>query len=146
MKIRLFSILAALAAGLAAVSIAAASYGPSVSFSSPRANAKTGSTVTFAVKLSGFKLSAKGVGMKPKAGQGHLHFSMDDGRYDRPRYSGANGKLAVTLGVAGMYSPSVTPQITYSHLPKGKHTLVVRLAKNNHENAGARASFTFTVR
>ncbi len=57
----------------------------------------------------------------PKAGQGHLHFQMDKGKFDFPKYSGANGQLAVKLGVAGTYSPAVKPTITYRNLPKGKH-------------------------
>jgi hypothetical protein len=119
---------------------------PAVSLSSPKAGATTATTVKATVKLTNFKLSAKDVGKKPKAGEGHLHFSMDGGKYDHPKYSGANGKLAVTLGVDGKYSPSVTPNITYKGLPKGKHTLVVYLANNNHTNVGPKATVSFTVR
>src|SRR5438477_115049 len=79
----------------------------------PTPGAVTSSTVTARVKLVHFRLSAKDVGKKPKRGEGHLHFAMDNGKFDHPKYSGANGKLAVQLGVAGMYSPSVTPTITY---------------------------------
>jgi hypothetical protein len=71
---------------------------------------------------------------------------MDGGKFDYPKYSGVNGKLAVMLGIAGKYSPSVTTAITYSHLPAGKHKLVVFLANNDHSPAGASASIHFTVR
>jgi hypothetical protein len=71
---------------------------------------------------------------------------MDNGKYDQPQYSGANGQLAVKLGVAGKYSPSVTPTITYKGLPKGKHELEVYLANNDHTNAGPEAKTEFTVK
>ena len=90
-------------------------------------------------------LSPKTVGKKPKQGQGHLHFSIDDGKYDQPKYSGKNGQLAVKLGVNGKYSPSVTPSITYKGLPAGKHTLEVYLANNDHSNTGVEAKTMFTV-
>ena len=62
------------------------------------------------------------------------------------RASGANGKLAVTLGVQGKYSPSVTPSITYKGLPPGKHRLEVYLANNDHTNTGVESSTSFTVK
>ena len=40
---------------------------------------------------------------------------------------------------------SSQPTITYSNLPKGKHTLVVILANNDHSPLGPNASVTFTV-
>jgi len=70
---------------------------------------------------------------------------MDKGKFDFPKYSGANGQLAVKLGVAGTYSPAVKPTITYRNLPKGKHMLEVYLAGNNHEN-GKSSTIKFTVR
>lgn len=125
----------------------AATGAPGVSFVTPKTGATISSgTVTAKVKLVHFRLSAKDVGKKPKAGEGHLHFAMDNGKFDHPKYSGANGKLAVQLGVAGMYSPSVTPTITYKGLPKGKHTLIVYLANNNHTNVGPKATVTLTVK
>jgi hypothetical protein len=117
-----------------------------VAFKAPKANAKLGKTVTATVKLTNFKLDPKDVGKAPAVGKGHLHFTMDGGKYDFPKYSGANGKLAKKLGVAGKYSPSVTPSITYKGLPKGKHSLKVALANNDHSNAGATSSVTFTVK
>ena len=108
--------------------------------------AKTGAKVTFTVKLSNFKICAACVGKANTAGMGHLHFSMDGGKFDYPKYSGANGKLAVQLGIAGKYSPAVLPTITYWHLPKGKHTLRVFVVNNNHTNTGAKASTIIWVK
>ncbi len=134
------------AVSLSAIAAAAPAGGsPSVSFVRPKAGAVTGSKATFVVKLRNFRINAAAVGTKPKAGQGHLHFQMDGGKLDFPRYSGANGRLAVKLGVAGTYSPAVAPSITYRNLPKGKHTLKVFLAKNNHVNTVS-SKMTFTVR
>jgi hypothetical protein len=42
--------------------------------------------------------------------------------------------------------PSTAPTITYKGLPKGKHTLVVYLANNNHTNVGPKASVSVTVK
>ena len=135
----------AVVAALVAASVATAA-APSVRFVTPKAGAKTGSTVTVTVKLTHFRLDAADVGKTKQANAGHLHFQMDGGKYDYPRYSGANGKLATKLGIAGTYSPSVTPSIRYAHLPRGKHTLVVFLANNDHSPVGAKASVSFTVR
>ena len=77
--------------------------------------------------------------------KGHVHFSLDGGKYDYPKYSGANGDLAVQLGVDGMYSPATEPSITYSGLPAGEHTLEVDLVNNDHSETGTTASTTFTV-
>jgi plastocyanin len=116
-----------------------------VAFVSPTKGSTVGSTVTARVTLSNFKLAPQDVGKKPKPGEGHLHFSMDGGKFDHPKYSGANGKLAVKLGVDGKYSPAVTPSITYRHLPVGKHKLEVYLANNDHSNTGVEAETEFTV-
>jgi hypothetical protein len=117
-----------------------------VAFKKPKPNATLGSKVTAVVKVVNFKLDPKDVGKAPKPGKGHLHFSMDGGKFDYPKYSGANGQLAKKLGVTGKYSPSVTPTITYTGLPKGKHTLKVALANNDHSDAGASATVDFTVK
>jgi hypothetical protein len=125
---------------------AGAAAGPTVT--SLKAKQK-GSAVTVTVKTKNFSIDAKDVGKTPKAGKGHEHFQMDGGKYDFPKYSGANGKLAVTLGVQGKYSPSVTNAVTYTGLPKGKHKLTVFLVKNNHSNysnSGAKKTITFTVK
>jgi hypothetical protein len=119
--------------------------GAKVSFVKPKASSSTSPTVSILVKVTGFKLAPKDVGKPAKQGEGHLHFSLDGGKFDQPKYSGANGQLAVKLGVNGKYSPSVTPTITYTGLPKGKHTLEVYLANNDHSNTGVAANTTFTV-
>src|SRR5439155_1776520 len=105
-----------------------------------------GSTVPVKVQHSNFKLAPNQVGKPAKQGEGHLHFALDEGKYDFPKYSGANGKLAVKLGVQGKYSPSVTPSITYKKLPAGNHKLEVYLANNDHTNTGVEASTSFTVK
>jgi hypothetical protein len=120
--------------------------GAKVSFLAPADGATVGGTVTAKVKLSKFKLAPNQVGKPAKQGQGHLHFSLDGGKYDYPKYSGANGKLATSLGVQGKYSPSVTPTITYKGLPAGKHKLEVYLANNDHTNTGVEAATSFTVK
>ena len=118
-----------------------------VAFSKPKPGSTVkGGKVVATVKLKNFKLDPNAVGKPPQPGKGHVHFSMDKGKFDFPKYSGANGKLAKKLGVQGKYSPSVTPSITYKGLPKGKHTLSVQLANNDHSNAGASASVKFTVK
>ncbi len=117
----------------------------SVEVVTPEAGARTKSEVMVTVELRNFELHAKDVGEMKDARTGHLHFSMDDGRYDYPAYSGVNGKLAAMLGTAGEYSPAVAPTITYSNLPKGEHRLDVILANTRHSPAGPRASVTFTV-
>jgi hypothetical protein len=136
----------ALVASLAVSAVAFAAGTPSVKFVTPKAGATTHAKVTFTVKLTNFKIDVKDVGKMKKANLGHLHFSMDKGKFDYPRYSGANGRLAVKLGIAGKYSPSVTPSITYRNLPKGNHRLVVFLANNDHSSVGPKASIAFTVR
>ena len=120
--------------------------GAKVSFVAPKDGSTQGSTVAATVKLTKFELSPATVGKAAQAGQGHLHFAMDEGKFDYPQYSGANGQLAEKLGVAGKYSPSVAPTITYKGLPKGKHELEVYLANNDHTNAGPEAKTEFTVK
>ncbi len=137
------------------IGVAAATLGATATLATPAAAAspavtslkatQKGNAVTVTVKTRNFTIDTKNVGKKPKANRGHQHFQMDGGKYDFPKYSGANGKLAVKLGVAGTYSPAVKPTITYRNLPKGKHTLKVFLAGNNHEN-GKSARIIFTVR
>jgi hypothetical protein len=117
-----------------------------VSFVQPTSRAAAGSTFTAKVKLKNFKIAPKAVGQAPKAGEGHLHFMLDGGRYDYPKYSGPNGTLGKSLGVNGRYSPALAPTITYRHIPPGKHTLGVILANNNHTPTGVTATSDFTVR
>jgi hypothetical protein len=120
--------------------------GASVRFASPKDGSTQNGTVSARVSVSNFKLAAASVGQKAKQGEGHLHFSMDGGKYDQPKYSGANGKLAVKLGVQGKYSPAVTPTITYKKLPPGEHELEVYLANNDHSDTGVEAKTSFTVK
>jgi hypothetical protein len=117
----------------------------SVSFVEPMDGATTEDSVTAEVDLQGFEIDAEHVGKASKEGTGHLHFSLDGGEYDYPKYSGANGELAKQLGVEGQYSPSTEPAITYENLPPGEHTLEVNLANNDHSDTGVTASTTFTV-
>ena len=136
-------------AGVAALAIggtAIAAPGPTITSLKTK---QSGSAVTVTIATAYFTIDAKDVGKAPKAGKGHEHFAMDGGKYDFPKYSGANGKLAKQLGVQGMYSPSVNNKVVYTGLPKGKHTIVVHLVKNSHANygnSGATKKLTFTVR
>jgi hypothetical protein len=120
--------------------------GAKVSFVKPRNDSTVGPVVVARVTLANFKLAPSQVGKAAKQGEGHLHFSLDNGKYDYPKYSGANGKTAVKLGAQGNYSPSTTPSITYSNIPSGKHTLLVYLANNDHTDTGVATSTTFTVK
>jgi plastocyanin len=117
----------------------------SVSFVSPTNGETAGDSVTAEVELDGFEIDALNVGKVNEPNKGHLHFSLDGGKYDYPKYSGANGELAVQLGVEGMYSPATEPKITYSGLPAGEHTLEVHLVNNDHSETGTTASTSFTV-
>lgn len=131
--------------GISAIATAGSAATPSATFVAPK-QMEVMSKVTFTVKLKNFKIDGKSVGMANVANRGHLHFSLDKGKYDFPKYSGANGKLAQQLGIAGKYSPAVTPSITYANLPKGKHTISVFLVNNDHSDTGAKASMSFVVR
>jgi hypothetical protein len=117
----------------------------SVTFVTPEDGATEGDEVTAEVEIEGFEIEADQVGKESVEGQGHLHFSMDEGKYDNSKYSGANGKLAEQLGVDGQYSPSTEPTITYTGLPKGEHTLEVYLANNDHTDTGVVTATMFTV-
>ena len=137
----------ALIAALAVAVAASAASRPSVRFTTPKAGARTTTKVNAKVRLRHFVLDPKAVGKHNQRNHGHLHFSLDNGRYDFAKYSGANGKLATALGVAGKYSPSVTRTITYKGLPKGTHVLRVYCANNDHtEIKGTVTKVTFTVR
>ena len=119
---------------------------PTIRFVAP----KNGETFTGAVKakvaLTNFQIAPQAVGQAPRPGQGHLHFVMDGGKFDFPKYSGPNGLIAKKLGVTGHYSPALAPKITYKNLPPGKHTLEVDLANNNHTKVGVQAKITFTLK
>jgi hypothetical protein len=117
-----------------------------VRFVTPKEASTQAGTVVVRVKLSHFKLAPKKVGQAAKPGEGHLHFSLDQGKFDRPQYSGANGREAVKLGVQGKYSPSVKPTIVYTNLPTGTHELEVYLANNDHTNTGVNSFVSFIVK
>jgi hypothetical protein len=134
----------------AATTAAGGAPGASVEFISPKDGSSTkdspqSDVVRAKVKLTNFTINADAVGKAAVEGEGHLHFSMDTGKYDTAKYSGANGELAEMLGTDGKYSPSTTPTITYSGLPPGEHTLAVDLANNDHTETGVSAETTFTV-
>jgi hypothetical protein len=146
LRSRLTMGLAAAGAALALSTTAIAASGPTISSLTAKQSANK---VTVTIKTKNFTIDAKDVGKAPKAGKGHEHFAMDKGKYDHPKYSGANGTLAKQLGVDGKYSPSVNNKVTYTGLPKGKHTVTVFLVKNSHANyanSGAKKTLTFTVK
>lgn len=136
--------LAASAAAIAAVAVPAAS---AAGMPAAKLTAKqTGNKVVLTAKLTNFTIDADDVGKANMDGRGHLHFSLDGGKYDYKKYSGANGALAAKLGIAGKYSPAVTPTITYTGLPKGKHTARVFIVNNDHSDTGSSATLVFTVK
>ncbi len=119
---------------------------PTVKFVTPKDGATLSGPVIAKVKLTNFKIAPQAVGQAPRPGEGHLHFKMDGGKYDFPKYSGANGLIAKKLGVTGHYSPALAPKITYKNLPPGKHQLIVLLANNNHTTVGVQAKISFTLK
>jgi len=119
---------------------------PTIAVITPRDGVHVGPKFTVRVRLGHFTISPSMVGMSPVPGHGHLHFLLDGGRFDFPRYSGANGRMGAKLGVAGQYSPSMVPAITYAHIPRGPHTLVAELANNNHTSTGITATVHLVVR
>ena len=144
-RIRSVAALCALAVSGMAVTASAAS-APTINTLKAK---QYGNKVTVSITTSHFTIDSKNVGKTPRRNKGHEHFAMDRGKYDYPKYSGANGKLAAQLGVQGKYSPSVNNKVTYTGLPKGKHTVVVYLVRNNHANypnKSAKKKLTFTVR
>jgi hypothetical protein len=118
---------------------------PAVHFNGPAVIHSNGTFKT-SVVLGHFHIAPSLVGKAPVPGLGHLHFMLAGGKFDYPRYSGANGVIGKKLGVAGAYSPALAPHITYSHLPPGRYTLVCMLANNNHTPTGVEAKQTIVVR
>ena len=123
---------------------------PTIATAAPKAGflavKQVGNAVTFKLKIRGFRPDGASVGKANRAGVGHIHFQMDSGAYDYPQYSGPNGVLAAKLGIAGKYSPSATPTITYTNLAKGPHRLVAYLVNNDHSQNGGFALIKFTVK
>jgi predicted small lipoprotein YifL len=120
--------------------------GARVTFIYPRPGAVVGPDLTVRVALKNFALAPYKSGTAVVQGVGQLHFSMDGGRFDQPRYSGLNGLLAARLRVNGKYSLAFVPTITYSGLPSGRHTLDVYLANKDRSATGVSAQVSFTVR
>jgi hypothetical protein len=135
--------LATAGTALALATTAIAASGPTITSLKTK---QSGNKVTVTIKTSSFKIDTADVGKKPKAGKGHEHFAMDKGKFDHPKYSGANGTLAKQLGVDGKYSPAAAPTITYTGVPPGRHRLQVHLANNNHTDTGVVAETDFTVK
>jgi hypothetical protein len=98
------------------------------------------------VKLTTFTLDPQDVGKQNRPHKATCISRWTVARTSTRSPSGANGQLAVKLGIAGKYSRSVTPSITYKHLPKAKHHLDVFLPNNDHSPVGPKAAVSFTVR
>jgi hypothetical protein len=120
--------------------------GAHIRFLRPTQGSTVAQPVHVNVAVTGFMLDPRELDKAPQKGKGIVLFSMDGGKYDTAHYAGANGKLAVRLGIAGKYSPAVTPTITYSQLPPGKHTLAASLANNDLSDTGVHARVVFRVR
>jgi hypothetical protein len=120
--------------------------GARVSFVSPTTGSLVPTSLTARVAVRGFTLVRPRRGAKPREGYGHLHFILDHGRFDQPRFSGPSGRLAVRLGVNGFYSPAYAPAIMYRNLPPGRHTLVVQLVNNDERLTGVASVVRFRVR
>jgi hypothetical protein len=118
--------------------------GAQVQIQAPAAGSTQPRAFTVRVRVDGFHLVAGQTARRQ--GYGHLHFELDRGRYDQPRYAGANGRLALRLGVNGYYSPAYRPEITYRGVPPGAHTVSVELVNNDDTPTGVRASVRFRVR
>lgn len=120
--------------------------GARVSFVYPTGGSAVAATFTARVTVSRFRLIRSGLGAKAREGFGHLHFALDHGRYDEPRYAGPNGRLALRLGVNGFYSPAYRPTITYRRIPPGWHALSVLLVNSNDTPTGVADVVRFRVR
>lgn len=79
------------------------------------------------------------------SGRGRVHFRLDGGRYDTPRYTGG-GRVVHQTGPAGRYSQPTGSTITYRGVPAGEHTLQAVLADGSGAETGASAASDFTVR
>src|SRR4051794_29414653 len=74
---------------------------PTIKFVTPKNEATLNGAVKATVALTNFKIAPNAVGQAPRPGEGHLHFKMDEGKFDFPKYSGKNGLIAKKLGVTG---------------------------------------------
>lgn len=120
--------------------------GAHIRFLRPTQGSTVPQSVHVNVAVTGFMLDQRDLDKAPQKGKGIVLFSIDGGKYDTAQYAGANGKLAVRLGIAGRYSPAVTPTITYTRLPPGKYVLVASLANNDLSDTGVDARVVFKVR
>lgn len=105
-----------------------------------------GEDLKITLNVSGFELDERAFGQESEEGRGHLHFSLDGGRYDVSRHTGENGEQAERIGSAGRYTPVVDDTITYQDVPPGPHRLVVTLANNDHSETGVREVVEFRTR
>jgi hypothetical protein len=79
---------------------------------------------TVTVKVTGLTLTdPSAAGEKPKPGQGHLHYQVDDGPV-----------VATT-----------TPKLSFHGLKPGAHKVVVMLAGNDHAPLGPQQTLNVTV-
>lgn len=120
--------------------------GATIRIIEPRPGNHSAATIVARVQTHGFTITPGAVGKPARRGQGHLHFSLDNGRYDQPRYSGAAGRLAVRRGVNGLYSVTTRKAIVYRRVPLGRHVLRVSLANNDDTPAGPSATVVFGTR
>lgn len=133
-------------ASVAAIAVAAtgvAAGTPAITKVTPGSGKTVGKNFTVKVSFKNFKIDGKNVGKRNGTNRGHVHFQLDGGKFDKKKYSGANGALGQKLGVP--YSPSTTPSVTYKGIPKGKHTLKVFLVRNDHSDYGGKATVTRTI-
>jgi hypothetical protein len=80
---------------------------------------------------------------------GYVRFVLDGGKYDYAQFTSGNGKRADSLSLPGVYTASTTKKVTYAGLPKGRHTIVATLVRNDqvaYKAATASKRLTFTVR
>lgn len=117
-----------------------------VTIVTPAAGASEARTFQVRVRVTGFRIERPARTADSRSRVGHLHFSLDAGRFDQPRYSGANGRMALDLGVNGFYSPAYRPTIVYRDIPRGRHRLRVELVSGDDRAIGVGATVTFYVR
>lgn len=118
---------------------------PLVSILEPTRDSRVPPRFTVRVQVDSFELAPDEIGRQARDGEGHLHFSLDGGTFDKPPHS-SQGAFAQQLGVAGRYSPAADDSVSYRDIPSGEHTVEVMLAENDHEPVeGASAKVTFEV-
>jgi NitT/TauT family transport system substrate-binding protein len=117
---------------------------PVVKFVRPKTKVKA--DASFTVSVTDFKLVPGELGNAPVFDHGFVRYTLDGGKYDRARYAGRSATLAVKVGGKNKFSVSVDGVITYRHLPRGRHTLVARVANNDGSLLGPKATLKFTVR